>query len=221
MHYPFVRDTHVVLHCSRFHEWYQSYKNLRHLLNPIHFAAQGNGVRAWSRRASTSQSVVSFPPRDACRVLILGCGNSLFGEDMRKDGWNGRMMNVDYSQVVIDQMKERHDNEVKKSSGKKSAPMEFMCHDITTGLPFDDESFDLIVAKGTFDAVLCSAGSVGNTEKLVQECVRCLMRGHGVFFVVTHGNPDNRQVYLEHDNEISHHWDGVSVHTVDRPLSGL
>jgi hypothetical protein len=36
---------------------------------------------------------------------------------------------------------------------------------------------------------------------------------------VTHGNPDNRLVALEHENDIAYHWDGVSVHRVERPAT--
>lgn len=126
------------------------------------------------------------------------------------------MTNLDFSKVVIDQMKERYNGE---TSSVKPA-MEFLCHDITTGLPFEDESFDLIICKGSFDAVLCSAGQAADIRKLVQESVRCLARGHGVFFVVTHGNPDNRIVYLEHDNDINFYWDGVSCHSVERRHTG-
>ena len=133
------------------------------------------------------------------------------------DGWTGPMMNLDFSKVVIEQMKERYGDE-ESSPGKPA--MEFMCHDMTTGLPFPDESFDLIIAKGSFDAVLCSAGSVANIRKLVQETVRCLARGHGVFFVVTNGNTDNRLVFLEYQNDINFYWDGVSCHQVERTMSG-
>ena len=63
-------------------EWYQSYKTLRHLLNPIHFAAQRSGVRSWNRQ--TVNFPIDFPSRDDCRILILGCGNAKMGEDMRR-----------------------------------------------------------------------------------------------------------------------------------------
>ena len=126
------------------------------------------------------------------------------------------MVNLDFSSVVIDQMKARYTG----ASNTIKPEMEFLCHDITTGLPFEDESFDLIICKGSFDAVLCSDGSVANIRRFVQESVRCLAPGHGVFFVVTHGNPDSRLVYLEHDNDINFYWDGVSCHNLERPRSG-
>jgi hypothetical protein len=128
------------LYASIFHvisarEWYQGYKSLRHLLNPIHFSAQGTAPSTkamFSHHNATSQqhspqqpqqlqlqqpqqqylansrpavtTTVSatsiFPARDAARVLILGCGNSSFGEDMRYDGWTGKMVNLDFSSVV-------------------------------------------------------------------------------------------------------------------------
>ena len=126
-------------------------------------------------------------------------------------------MNVDFSKVVIEQMRERYGT--KSTDGKLA--MQFMCHDVTTRFPFADESFDLIVCKGSFDAILTSAGSVAHIRTLIQESARCLVRGHGVFFVVTHGSPDNRVVFLEHDNDINYYWDGVSVHQLQRPVSGV
>lgn len=50
----------------------------------------------------------SFPSKENCKVLIIGCGNSTLGEDMMKDGWTGNITNVDFSKTVIKQMKERY-----------------------------------------------------------------------------------------------------------------
>jgi len=187
------------------YEWYQSYQNLCHLLDPGNLAAAPDSVSP------------RFFPRKDCRILILGCGNSRLGEDMIRDGWTGRIVNVDFSPVVIEQLKSRYTDDFYKEledTGATPCKMEFLCLDITKRLPFDDESFDLIVSKGSFDAILCSPGSMSNIRSLVEECVRLLKDGLGVFFLVTYGNPDSRVVYLEHDNELSYYWQGVSVHTV-------
>jgi len=243
---------------------------LRHLLNPIHFAARsrtGTATLAKGQQPSPSNDdddlamqfpplpklptsttaktdgtsasnndshekpvVSAFPSRDKCRVLILGCGNSTLGEEMQRDGWLGPIANVDFSQVVIDQMKNKYDDAFydRWYSSHKRGPysstlpppppkMEFVCADITGRLPFDDQSFDLIVCKGSFDAILTSAGSKCSILCVVQECARLLSNGHGIFFLVTHGNPDSRIEYLEHNNRLDHYWLGVSVHNVARP----
>lgn len=41
------------------------------------------------------------------KILILGCGNADFGPDLYDDGFEN-IVNVDYSEVVIKQMQEKH-----------------------------------------------------------------------------------------------------------------
>ena len=151
-----------------------------------------------------------FPSREKCRVLILGSGNSPFGQDMRDDGWTGQIINVDFSSVVIKQMIK------KQEESEQQSKMEFYCVDITRGLPFEDSCFDLIICKGTFDAILCSNGSVSNVKTLVAECHRVLAPAHGSLFLVTHGTPDNRVVFLEHRNDPTYYWDGICVESVPK-----
>jgi SAM-dependent methyltransferase len=157
---------------------------------------------------TATTTVTPFPDRDSCRVLIVGCGNSTFGLDMLHDGWAGGILNVDFSASVIGHMRQVHGNEI--ASGR----IDYICADVTE--PLDDvlapASFDLIVCKGTLDAVLCQARH--KAVNLVRQCVRLLAPGHGVLAVITSGNPDCRLEYLEHENELSHYWRGVSVHTL-------
>jgi ubiquinone/menaquinone biosynthesis C-methylase UbiE len=130
---------------------------------------------------------------------------------------------VDFSDVVIQQMKARYDKtfyeELNKSYKNvmgqvafQPEPMEFVCADVTRELPFADASFDLIICKGTLDAILSSAGSVANVKRMMHECCRLLRDPHGALVVVTHSSPDNRLVFFE--NRGDEWWAGINVHTV-------
>ncbi len=190
-------------------------------------------------------NIVSFPKKEDCRILIVGCGNSALGEDMLMDGWTGGITNIDYSTVVIEQMREKYNdafykkmqsrvdrerklqNNAKKKEGKTDGDpkeankiqlqqMKFECADLTKTLPFADGSFDLIMCKGALDSILCSNGSVSSARLMMEECSRVLDPTNGVMFVVTYGNPDNRLVYFE--NKENEWWTGgVNVHTVPKP----
>lgn len=200
-------------------EWYRSYAEVRHLLNPAAFSAAdhgkakappppGGGGEALPSPAAQPSPPPRFPERDQCRVLIFGCGNSTFGADMLRDGWTGGIVNVDFSPAVVAQMQHAH--------AEMAGRLDYVCADLTQ-LPLDifpaAASFDLIVCKGTLDALLCSAGGRGHALAAVREAHRLLAAtGHGVFFVVTAGNPDSRLEYFEHRGELSHYWRGVSVH---------
>ena len=167
-----------------------------------------------------NNNVHAFPARDHAKVLILGCGHSAFGEDMQRDGWTGEIVNVDFSSVVIDQMKAKYNaNFYQKPQFSRARPMGFVCADMTKRLPFPDQYFDLIVCKGSLDAVLCGCGNKQAAIQVVQECVRLLTPGHGIFFLVSHGNPDSRIELLEYDNDIEYYWYGVNTFHVTRPIS--
>ena len=165
-----------------------------------------------------------FPTRSEARVLIAGCGNSVVPFDMIQAGWTGGIVGIDFSSIVVNQMKKKTSQSkavLETAAAVKRQPKElldYLCADMTHPLPqYSDASFDLIIVKGTFDAILCSNGGRANVFKLIQNCVRLLSSNHGVLFVVTTGNPDNRLEYLEHQNELTHYWRTVSVH----PLRSL
>lgn len=225
------------------YEWFESYDGVKHLLTE-EMLSPADGVST-SRPRRTIQvrdrdgnlvprSVVcldesprlaptQFPPREASRVLILGCGNSALGEAMLQDGWTGGITNVDFSKVVIEQMKERYDEDFYKgleTSYKNAAdsnssniaikPMEFVCADVTSTLPFEDGSFDVIVCKGVLDAILSSAGSIASAKRMMHECCRLLADEHGALVVVSHASPENRLVFFENSGD--EWWAGLNVH---------
>ena len=84
------------------------------------------------------------------RILILGCGNADFSEDLYDAGYQN-IINVDISPVVIDQMKERN---------RESRPiMEWLVMDITDMSYFESNTFDVAIDKSTIDALLCGDDS--------------------------------------------------------------
>lgn len=169
-----------------------------------------------------------IPCRKDCRVLVVGCGNSRLADDMVRDGWTGGIVGVDWSPVVIGQMEAKYTpeylgrmvmDEAKRhgrdaSDDAHSFPlMEFLCANVLEGLPFDDGSFDLILCKGSFDAMVSSSAS--NARLLNQECFRLLHPGHGSMVIITHGNPESRIVFFE--NPQDEWWSEVGIHTIAKP----
>ena len=182
-----------------------------------------------------SSGSFNFPDRREARVLVLGCGNDDLGEAMLNDGWNGGIVNVDFSSIVIQQMREKYDdafhaslmerlsgarqlrakNQVGKEDDTSSKGMRFDCHDVTKALPYADGSFDLIICKGTLDAILCSAGPRANARAMMEESCRLLDKDHGVMVTVSYGSKDDRLVYFE--NPSDEWWrGGVTFHNITK-----
>jgi ubiquinone/menaquinone biosynthesis C-methylase UbiE len=63
-------------------------------------------------------------------------------------------------------------------------------------MTFDDCSFDVLIDKGTLDAILCGAESARHATAMLTECAR-VMKGDGVLCIVTYGAPSSRLSYLE------------------------
>jgi len=71
-------------------------------------------------------------------------------------------------------------------------------------LQFEDETFDVIIDKGTMDAMLAVKGSVwdppqnvvDDCNKEVDEAIRVLRKPAGIFIYVTFGQPHFRRRYL-------------------------
>jgi 2-polyprenyl-3-methyl-5-hydroxy-6-metoxy-1,4-benzoquinol methylase len=101
-------------------------------------------------------------PNKQDRILMLGCGNSALSEEMYADGYSS-IDNVDFSETVIKQMRER-------TVGQTGLRWHVM--DISE-LKFEDETFDVVLDKGTMDALMCERGDVWSpSEELCREVAR-------------------------------------------------
>ncbi|KAF8817463.1 S-adenosyl-L-methionine-dependent methyltransferase [Phlegmacium glaucopus] len=132
-------------------------------------------------------------PSKSSRILMLGCGNSTLSEDMWDDGYRN-IVNVDYSAVLIEQMRKRH--------GQVRPEMEWHEMDVRD-LSFEADSFDVAIDKGTMDAMMTAKGDVwdppqqvvDDCTKEVDETLRVLKKG-GLFIYLTFGQPHFRRRFL-------------------------
>ncbi|KAG8932719.1 hypothetical protein FRC02_000683 [Tulasnella sp. 418] len=137
-----------------------------------------------------------LPQKDGIRILMVGCGNSSLSEEMWQDGYKN-ITNIDYSTVVIEKMEKKYEDR---------PGMEWLVMD-ARDLRFNQDSFDVVIDKGTMDAMLAVKGDVWNPpEEAVQNCmkevdeaIRVLKRPHGVFLYLTFGQPHFRKRYLQRD----------------------
>lgn len=101
-----------------------------------------------------------LPKGNESKILVLGCGNAEFSEDMYDDGYKD-ITNVDISDVVIQKMKERN---------KESRPgMSWLQMDVTEMDPAFENTFDIAIDKSTIDALLCGEDSILMVAKMLKE----------------------------------------------------
>ncbi len=120
------------------------------------------------------------------RILVLGCGNAEFSEDLYDAGYKN-VINVDISSVVIRQMNERN-RELRPE-------MEFLVMDICDMSPFESNSFDIAIDKSTIDALLCGDDSFVKVAEMLKESQRVLKTG-GVYFAISYGKPESRSFHF-------------------------
>ncbi|XP_059503752.1 eEF1A lysine and N-terminal methyltransferase isoform X2 [Stegostoma tigrinum] len=106
-------------------------------------------------------------PKD--KVLVVGCGNSELSEQMYDVGYQG-ITNIDISEVVIAQMKERN--------ATCRPAMAFVKMDMLQ-MEFGDCQFQVVLDKGTLDALMTdeSEGTLRNIDRMFAEIGRVLQVG--------------------------------------------
>ncbi|KAJ7117446.1 hypothetical protein C8R44DRAFT_879007 [Mycena epipterygia] len=109
---------------------------------------------------------------------------------MYDDGYKN-IVNMDYSSVVIEQMRARH------PEMECTSRLEMDVRD----LQFADGSFDVVIDKGTMDAMMTTKGDVwqqviDDCTAEVDEVIRTLKNGVGVFVYLTSSPPHFRRRFL-------------------------
>lgn len=146
-------------------------------------------------------------PRDTTSFLDLGCGNGslLFAlreggdededeeddEDETKDRWTGPMLGVDYSPQSIALANQIRST---KPSSSTSTPISFLEFDMLSSPPStiltgaQSSGFDVILDKGTFDAISLSSELDSQGRRLnegYKESMMRLMKTGGLFVITS------------------------------------
>ncbi|XP_045549578.1 endothelin converting enzyme 2a isoform X1 [Salmo salar] len=130
-------------------------------------------------------------------ILVLGCGNSSMSSDMYDAGYHS-ITNIDYSSVCIHTMSARHDATCPGMTWHQMDARQ---------LSFTDASYDVVLEKGTLDAMLVeekdpwkvSSETACLIDQVLREISRVLKPG-GRFLSVTFAQPHFRKrLYARHD----------------------
>eukprot|EP01064_Diplonema_japonicum_P007537 TRINITY_DN1516_c0_g1_i1.p1 TRINITY_DN1516_c0_g1~~TRINITY_DN1516_c0_g1_i1.p1 ORF type:complete len:228 (+),score=56.98 TRINITY_DN1516_c0_g1_i1:129-812(+) len=157
-------------------DWYVSYEPLKDILTPI------------------------VKPDSKC--LVVGCGNSRLSAQLYDTGVHD-ITNIDISEVVINQMKNRY---------KELEKMSWLRMD-GSKMEFSDGTFDLVIIKATIDALLCGSNSFHVAYQINKQISRVMKKG-AKFICVSYGQPDTR---IDHFRRKKLCWE-VDHRTIDKPV---
>ena len=144
-------------------EWFHSYSDFQHVLDEVvDEVVEANNSEKGGK---------------SLQILNVGAGNSRLWEDLRDDGYT-EVVNSDVSPTLISSMREQ--------SGE---PERWILDDIIdSSLP--DASLDIVLDKGTGDAVACSGNDA--LAGMAAEVHR-LLTPNGVWFCLSHSPDRNPQ----------------------------
>ena len=125
---------------------------------------------------------------------MIGCGNSSkicpktkileLSEQMFDDGHHN-IVNVDIAPTIVEAMKVYHD--------KKEKFMEWTQMDATS-LTYESESFDLVIDKGTIDAVICG-DDLQIPLDIMKEMCRVTKEEGNVMLITNSGAPGRKMLF--------------------------
>ena len=127
-------------------------------------------------------------------ALEIGCGMSVLSEELLTHQFVNLITAIDFSSPAILHMLERQSNNVDVIEALQGKAVNYLEMDATK-MSFDEKTFDLIIEKGTLDALLTdesqndtgSSSEIGNihARMLLKETERVLSK-NGIFIIVSH-----------------------------------
>ncbi|KAF4730894.1 hypothetical protein FOZ63_024153, partial [Perkinsus olseni] len=125
---------------------------------------------------------------------MVGCGNSRLPEQLVKRHGFRHVCCIDLSKAVIEGLRTHY---AENGDTDLRARLEWRCVDATRmGSFFGGRRFDLIIEKGTLDAMMCS-GTSDAAVALLKEIPKLLQPDTGRFLLISH-NPNRDSLLVNH-----------------------
>ena len=114
-------------------------------------------------------------------VLDVGCGGSSFGDELRSAFGLERLVLTDIDPGIVRILRERHAARRRDDGKKKGAKTTCLVADCTSMPAIADDSVDVVVDKGTLDALHGEEDKL----KMMRECARVVKKNAGVVVSVS------------------------------------
>jgi hypothetical protein len=157
-----------------------------------------------SIRTNFSEVINIKPGETDKKILILGSGYSLLGEELVQHGWLGPILQVDVSSRAVRRLQERwimQSSSLSKSdyNSDTSAVMEFLQDDATELNAIASNSIHAVIDKGLVDSLFCSSSQQSPQDPKIQSIMksihRVLVPTGGIFAFLSLSQP---QFLLQH-----------------------
>ncbi|KAK8867220.1 hypothetical protein M9Y10_010197 [Tritrichomonas musculus] len=159
----------------------------------------------WYIQWSDVEPKVSQFVKNKDLALIIGCGNSNMSYEVQQKDVK-MVVSIDFSKIVIDQMTEKY------KGNENLLWYEMDCTDMS----FKDDLFDVVLDKGTFDAIFCGFDRSLKILSSLSEIWRVL-KNNGFFIEISFGQPKDRLIWFEKSGENWKIYDPIVMPLKDLP----
>lgn len=138
----------------------------------------------WYQNYNSIKSLIEDYFKDKSNVLHIGCGSSKFAEDLLNDNDEVEILNIDFSEKIINAMNDKY------KLNNVDTRMKFLTMNVYS-LDSLDDKFDVVFDKGLLDSLLCEKKALNKIQRFFQY-VYDVLNSNGVYIIVSNSMPDFR-----------------------------